>query len=162
MADDIDISELVQLEHDLTELADLVPRQIPRIMQQVGMRTKKKWIELAAKNPLGRQYTATIDFELREFGAFGQGVYAVDIGPNLSRYGGQTGKGGLVPSAGIFDDPLVAPLGVRPDRSRRAAEEFAAEDLIAGIEVAIERSLADKRFDTLGGGLMAVLSGGIY
>lgn len=163
MTDDIDISELLQLERDLTELADLVPAEIPGIMQQVGMRTKKRWIELAVKNPLGRQYTATIDFELRGYGAFGQGVVAVDVGPNLGRYGGKTGKGGLVPSAAIFDDPLVSPLGVRPDRSRREAEKFAAEDLVRGIEVAIERSLARTRFEsTLSGALSGVLSGGIY
>lgn len=163
MAAGIDISDLLQLERDLTELADLVPAEVPGVMQQVGANTKNRWIELAAKNPLGRQYTATIDYELRGVGAFGQGVFYVDIGPNLERYGGTTGKGGLVPSAGIFDDPLVSPLGVRPDRSRRQAEKFAIEDLVRGIEVAIERSLARTRFQsTLSGAVSGLLRGGIY
>ncbi|SDG21633.1 hypothetical protein [Microbacterium sp. 77mftsu3.1] len=163
MADAFDISELRDLERDLTELADLVPAEVPAVMQQVGARTKARWIELAARNPLGRQYTATIDYETRGVGAFGQGVLYVEIGPNLERYGGKTGKGGLVPSAGIFDDPLVTPMGARPDRSRREAEKFAAEDLIRGIEVAIERSLARTRFQsTLSGAVSGLLRGGIY
>lgn len=163
MTDGIDMSELVQLERDLTELADLVPAEIPGVMQQVGMNTKNRWIELAAGNPLGRQYTATIDYELRGVGAFGQGVFSMEIGPNLARYGGRTGKGGLVPSAGIFDDPLATPMGARPDRSRREAEKFAAEDLVRGIEVAIERSLARTRFQsTLSGAASGLLRGGIY
>lgn len=143
MPDGMDFSELLKLEHDLTETAGLVNGKAEQAIQQVGMNTKKEWQADALRTVgrMARQYAPTIDYETREFGGFGQGVYAVEIGPNLARYGGKTGKGGLTPSMGIMDDPDTPLVNKPPSRSRQRAEKFASVDLKKGIEIAIDQSL---------------------
>lgn len=156
-----DFAELIQLERDLTQVAHLIPHKAGQAVQQAAMATKKRWKNDARGNKLKGQYTATIDYETRNYGAFGQGVYEAEIGPNLA-YGGNTGRGGLVPSAGIFDDPM-SPVDRPPDRARQKAEKFAAEDLDRGIEKAVEQSLAEANFyGSFGAGVAAVVKGGIY
>ncbi len=157
-----DFSDLFELERDLTTAADLMPHKAAQAVQQAGMNTKKQWKKLARGNPLGGQYTATIDYTMRDASGFGQGIVEAEIGPDLARYGGRTGKGGLVPSAGIFDDPeSQGSIRRAPDRARRAAEKFAAEDLDKGIEIALRQSLAEAKLDTIGGAAAAILRGGV-
>lgn len=144
MADsaNVDFTELTELYQDLTEVPHLINDFAEKAVSVAAEHTKKSWQADAKKGPRGARYAPTIDYEKREFGAFGQGVYAADIGPNLARYGGKTGKGGLIPSLGILDDPESSG-GIRttPSRARRRAEKFAAEDLVKGVEIAVEQSL---------------------
>jgi hypothetical protein len=96
---------------------------------------------------MGAQYTATIDYELSEGGVEGgRGGYGADIGPDIGRYGGKTGKGGLTPGFGIFDDPEATPVGAKPVRARPRAELFADDELNKGIDIAVEQSLAEMGF----------------
>lgn len=154
-----DFDELEALARDFTTASELMPHKAAQAVQQTGIRTKDEWRKIAKGNPLGGQYTSTIDYTVREYGAFGQGVIEADIGPDLARYGGKTGRGGLVPSAGIFDDPESTPVGAKPDRSRRRAETFAEEELDKGIEIALSQSLAEAKLDTIGGAASAILRG---
>ena len=137
-----DFSELDKLNLDLTEAANIDNLQAKQIVQQAALRTKESWAKDAAKGVGGEQYSATIDYEEREFGGFGQGVYAAEIGPNLARYGGITGKGGLIPSLGIFDDPQSSGgISATPTRARPKAEKFAIKDLEKGVQIAIDKTL---------------------
>jgi hypothetical protein len=154
-----DFDDVEALARDFTTASELMPHKAAQAVQQTGIRTKDEWRKIAMGNPLGGQYTSTIDYTVREYGAFGQGVIEAEIGPDLARYGGKTGRGGLVPSAGIFDDPESTPVGAKPDRSRRRAETFAEEDLDKGMEIAIRQSLAEARLDTIGGAASAILRG---
>jgi len=137
-----DFSEFDKLNLDLTEAANIDNLQASQIVQQAAHRTKESWAKDAAKGVMGAQYSASIDYTVREFGAFGQGVYAAEIGPNLARYGGLTGKGGLTPSFGIFDDPESSGgISVTPSRARPKAEKFAIKDLEKGVQIAIDKTL---------------------
>lgn len=138
---------------DITGAMDIVPKAAKQAVQQTALRTKAQWRKLAKGNPLGRQYTATIDYTLDAAvslsllpsldSRFGRTEFQAEIGPDLARYGGKTGRGGLVPSAGIFDDPDT-PVSRPPDRARRAAERFAEEELEKGIQIALDQSLRAK------------------
>lgn len=137
------MSDLRLLASDLAALADLVPTKAKQAVQQTAMKSKAEWRRLARGNPLGKQYTSAIDYKLRNE----DGRFEADIGPNLERYGGKTGRGGLVPSAGIFDDPLSAGSIRRPpDRARRSAEKFASDELGRGVDIALEQSLRERGF----------------
>lgn len=133
------MSDFDDLARDLTEVTGLVLKEVGKSMKQAGFKTRDEWRKLARGNPLGKQYTDTIDFTERDYGAFGQGVFEVEVGPDLARYGGKTGKGGLVPSAGIFDDPNSS-VSRPPDRARRRAEKFAGPELEQRLKIAIDRS----------------------
>jgi hypothetical protein len=138
-----DFSELLDLAADLTAVAKASPKKARQAVQQTGIRTKAQWAKDASGNPLGRQYTATIDYTLT--GAVSGGILDLEIGPNLARYGGKTGKGGLVPSAGIFDDPLSrGGILTPPDRSRRKAEKFASDEMEKGIAIALDQILTER------------------
>jgi len=145
MADSADFSEFDKLNLDLTEAANIDNLQASQVVQQAALRTKESWAKDALKSMpkrIARQYAPAIDYEAREFGGFGQGVYAADIGPNLARYGGKTGKGGLIPSAGFLDDPQSAGgISVTPTRARQRAEKFAEKDLEEGVQIAIDKTL---------------------
>lgn len=134
------MSDLDKLFHDLTALADIMPAEVEKSLEQTSFKVRDEWRKLAAGNTMGKQYTNTIDFTQRDYGAFGQGVYESEIGPDLARYGGKTGKGGLVPSAGIYDDPEKTPIGVKPVRARKRAEIFAESELQSRIDIAVQRS----------------------
>ncbi|WP_144795698.1 hypothetical protein [Microbacterium paludicola] len=157
----IEFEELVEIERDLTTVAGLIPHKAAQAVQQAAIRTKGEWQGQAKGNTMGQQYTATIDYTAREFGAFGQGVIEAEVGPNLARYGGKTGKGGLTPGFGFFDDPESTPIGVKPVRARKRAELFADKELDKGIEIAVQQSLAEAKFATFGGGIAAVVRGSI-
>jgi len=137
-ADDFGLDALAK---DLTHLANIMTNEVTKSMQQVGMTTKKVHQKAARKGPMGAQYAPTIDYTVREYGAFGQGVIEVEIGPNLARYGGKTGKGGLVPSMGILDDPeATGSIATPPSRARRVAEKFAETEVIKRLEMAVDQS----------------------
>jgi hypothetical protein len=137
---DFGFSDLNKLSADLTALPVILTNEVTFSMQQVGEETKKAWRKDAAKGVLHRQYSGSIDYTQREFGAFGQGVLELEIGPNLARYGGKTGKGGLVPSFGIFDDPIKSGIRATPTRARQKAEKFAADELLKRLEIAVDES----------------------
>jgi hypothetical protein len=145
VADD-DFSALHDLATDIEVAAGVTSKKARQAMQQTAIRTKAEYQKLAAGNPLGRQYTATIDYTIDGVGRGNtSGEITAEVGPNLERYGGKTGKGGLVPSAGIFDDPLSSGSILRPpDRSRRGAEAFAVEELDKGMEIALKQSLEER------------------
>ena len=137
-----DFSEFDKLNLDLTEAANIDNLQASQIVQQAAMNTKESWAKDAAKGVMGAQYAPSIDYELKEYGGFGQGVYSAEIGPNLARYGGLTGKGGLTPSFGIFDDPQSSGgISATPTRARPKAEKFAEKDLEKGVQIAIDKTL---------------------
>lgn len=131
-----DFSELNALTQDL---GSVPTSSIPKIRQAVEIaarKTKDAWRQTAA--PLSgrhaRQYPASIDYEL-ELNTDGE--ISAEIGPNLTRYGGKTGQGGLAPSLGILED---APGGVRarPQRARQKAAQVGADDLETGLAKALE------------------------
>lgn len=154
--------DLLDLERDLTGAADLMPHKAGQAVQQAAMHTKQEWQKQAKGNPMGGRYTSTIDYTVDEFGGFGQGVFEAEIGPDLARYGGKTGRGGLMPSAGIFDDPLSqGSIRRAPDRARRRAEKFASDDLDKGIEIALEQSLAEAKLGSVGGAAAAIIRGSV-
>ncbi len=135
-----ELDELGRLAADLRAVANISPVKVRQSLQQTAFKSRDEWRKLAAGNPLGRQYTATIDYTIKG----GKGDITAEIGPNLKRYGGKTGKGGLVPSAGIFDDPLSqGSIRRAPDRARRAVEKFAADELDKGVKIAIDQSLKE-------------------
>ncbi|MGB3733132.1 hypothetical protein [Microbacterium sp.] len=136
--------DLSDLYRDLTDLADLVPAEVETSIEYAAQDVMDEWKKLAKRNPMGDLYTESIDYTLSSYGAFGQGVYAAEIGPDTARYGGKTGKGGLVPGMGIFDDPESTPIGVTPVRARRRAELFAAGELTRRIEIAVQQSQASR------------------
>ena len=140
---DFGLDDLNKLSADLTQVPNVLQPEVKASLNQAAFHTRDEWRKDAAKGVLGRQYADSIDFEEREFGAFGQGVLEVNVGPNLARYGGRTGKGGLVPSAGIFDDPESSGgiKGAKPSRARRKAEKFAEKELVERLEVAVDESL---------------------
>lgn len=138
------MSDFTNLARDLTDLAGLTPKKAGQAVQQAAWRTRDEWKKLARGNPMGTQYTGSIDYTKHDYGAFGQGVYEAEIGPNLARFGGKTGKGGLTPGLGILDDPESTPVGVKPVRARRRAELFADKELTKGIEIALDQSLKAK------------------
>ncbi len=137
------------LIRDLSGIQGLVPKKARQAVQQTLMRTRDGWRKSAAGNPLGRQYTAAIDYTIESsagvMGGADSATISGEVGPNLERYGGKTGRGGLVPSAGIFDDPLSS-VSRPPDRARRTAEKFAEEELERGIDIATEQSLRESGF----------------
>ncbi|WP_308491028.1 hypothetical protein [Microbacterium terrisoli] len=138
MADD-DLSKLVA---DLSAVAKGSPKKARQVVQQTGIRTKKHWQEIS-KNPAGSRYSATIDYEIT--GSVLDGDVELEVGPDLTRYGGKTGHGGLVPSFGIFDDPLsTGSIKRAPDRARRRAEKFAADDVEKGIGIALDQLLKEN------------------
>lgn len=136
------MSDLEDLARDLTNVARIVPVKVKQSVQQAAMRTKGEWRKLARGNPLGRQYTATIDYTVDDEFSASAATFSAEVGPDLERYGGKTGRGGLVPSAGVFDDP-ISPVKRKPDRARRGAEQFAARELSKGIEIALDQSLQE-------------------
>lgn len=138
---DFGFDDLNKLAADLTELPKIITGEVRKTVQQTAMEVKKSWAADAAKGPLGKQYSATIDYTEHEYGAFGQGVMEAEIGPNLARYGGKTGKGGLVPSFGIFDDPASqGKILTPPSRARRRAEKFAETEFVKRLEIAVDES----------------------
>jgi hypothetical protein len=147
MSLDFNFDEVYGLTADLTDIPKVMNGKVQQAIQQAGLRTKESWANDAKSGPRGDRYAPTIDYEAREFGAFGQGQYTVDIGPNLARYGGDTGKGGLVPSFGFLDDPQSrGSVKTPPSRSRPRAEKFGADELAKGVEIAIEQSMRAKGF----------------
>ena len=146
-----DFSEFDKLNLDLTEAANIDNLQASQIVQQAAIRTKESWQKDALKTmpAMGKQYAPTIDYTVREYGGFGQGVYAAEIGPNLKRYGGKTGVGGLTPSMGVLDDPVgdeakagfAVGVSEPPSRARPRAEKFAEKDLEKGVQIAIDKTL---------------------
>lgn len=141
MADSMDFSELDALVQDLRDVPNLANAEVKKSMQQTAMETKKSYQADAKKGSRGRQYAPTIDYEITGVGTGNRGgEINVEVGPNLGRYGGKTGKGGLVPSLGILDDPQSGIRGT-PSRARRRAEKFAAEEMVKRIEIAADESL---------------------
>jgi len=147
MADGVEfnLDEVYGLIADLSDIEGVVNREVVKSVQQTAMETKKSMAADARKTmpkSIARRYAPTIDYELRDFGAFGQGIISAEVGPNLKRYGGKTGKGGLLPSMGILDDPESAG-GIRskPARVRPRGEKFAGEELEKRGTLAVEESL---------------------
>lgn len=141
-----DFTEVYRLAADLTEISEVTRREVRLSVQQTAIQTKKFWAADARKSfprRVARQYAPTIDYTIRGYGAFGQGVYEAEVGPNLIRYGGLTGPGGLIPSLGILEE---AKGGVR-GRARQAidrAAKFAEQELPARMELAVSESLRKK------------------
>ncbi|OJU41819.1 MAG: hypothetical protein BGN97_03720 [Microbacterium sp. 69-10] len=139
------VEELAAVERDLTGVAGLIPKKAGQAVQQTLIRTRDEWRKLAKGTPMGQQYTASIDYTAGESGVVGgRGVLEGEVGPDIARYGGKTGKGGLVPGMGFFDDPESTPVGVKPVRARKRAELFAEDELDRGIDIAVEQSLAER------------------
>ena len=139
------MSDFDDLNRDLTSAAELLPKKAAQAIEQTARRTRDRWRRIASRNPLGRQYTATIDYTLRNPSGFGVTDLQAEVGPNLTRYGGKTGRGGLAPSAGIFDDPInQGGIHTTPDRSRVAAEQFAEDELTKGLTIALDQSLKEN------------------
>lgn len=142
------MNDFDRLAKDLTDVAGLVPKKAAQAVEQTAVRTRDEWRRLAAGNPYGAQYTRTISYDVDQDGeGGGRGEYSAEVGPDLGRYGGRTGKGGLVPSAGIFDDPINQGDILRPpDHAARDAGRFAEDELERGVEIAVEQSLREKGF----------------
>ncbi|WP_066038659.1 hypothetical protein [Herbiconiux solani] len=140
MPDDIgaDASSIFAYAADLTGLADLVPKEVQKSVQQTGLEGKKFWTADARK-AAGRRtrgYAGSIDFDLTGVGTVGgEGTYSGEIGPNLDR-GGKTGSGGLQPSLGILEGPV--PGGGRDSITRTA--KFVETELEKRVGIAIEQS----------------------
>lgn len=143
MADgtDIDTSQLRQLFTDLTEIAELVPREVERSVQQTAIEGKKTW-QADARSKAGkrtRRYAASIDYSIRSYGGFGQILYEAQIGPNLARHGGKTGKGGLIPSLGILEETPGIRGGGR--KSIQVAFDFVEKELERRVGIAVDQSM---------------------
>lgn len=138
----IDASELGVFAANLSQEADLITGEVRKSVQQTAMAVKKRWASDARRafGSLGGRYAPTIDYTLSEDGEEGgAGSFEAEIGPNLARYGGQSGAGGLVPSLGLLEE---AKGGVRgPARgSVRRVEEFAGTEFEKRLLMAVERS----------------------
>jgi hypothetical protein len=125
--------DLNKLAADLSAVAAGSPKKARQVVQQTGINTKKHWQSIA-KNPFKGLYTSSIDYEVT---ASATGI-DLEVGPNLSR-----GVG--APSFGIFDDPLsTGSIKRAPDRARRRAEKFAADDVEKGIGIALDQLLKEN------------------
>lgn len=138
----IDASELGVFAANLSQEANIITGEVRKSVQQTAMEVKKRWAADARRafGRLGRQYAPTIDYTLSEDGEEGgAGSLEAEIGPNLARYGGKTGPGGLVPGYGRFEE---APGGVRgrPRGSVRRVEAFAGTEFEKRLQMAVERS----------------------
>jgi hypothetical protein len=141
-----DFSELNKLTADFTASTELVTSEAKKSLQQTAIETKKSWAADAKKGVRGGRYAPTIDYTESEPGAIGgKGTLEVEIGPDIERYGGKTGKGGLVPSFGIFDDPeSKGDIRATPSRARVAAAKFAEKQIVDRMETAVDRSLKKR------------------
>jgi hypothetical protein len=141
---DFGLSDTNRLAADLTELSNVIYAEVKKSMQQTAMETKKVHQKEARKGPGGKRYAPTIDYEVEGIGAGNGragGVISAVVGPNLERYGGKTGKGGLVPSLGFLDDPqATGDMTVVPSRARRVAERFAGDELERRLRIAVDES----------------------
>jgi hypothetical protein len=143
MADHIgvDTSQLEQLFRDLTEVAELVPAEVGKSVQQTAIEGRKTW-QADARSKAGKRtsrYAPSIDYSLRTYGGFGQMVYEARIGPNLQRYGGKQGRGGLIPSLGILEDSPGVRGGGR--NSVKVAYEFVEKELDRRLTIAVDQSM---------------------
>ncbi|MFF8817268.1 hypothetical protein ACF07D_04620 [Leucobacter sp. NPDC015123] len=134
MSDDLD-----GLIHDLGEFPKHAGRFVESALKGTAQGMKEDWQDLA-KGPSGghaRQYPPSIDYDITksEFPRF-----EAEVGPNLSRYGGKTGKGGLTPSLGILEEAnggvMAAPQNLRADVVRANETDF-----VRGMEKAREDAL---------------------
>ena len=143
-ANDFGLSDINRLAADLTDLPNLIYAEVKKSMQQTAMETKKVHQKEATKGPGGRQYAATIDYTLEGVGVGNGragGTISVEVGPNLERYGGKTGKGGLIPSLGFLDDPeSTGGISSPPTRARREAEKFVEKELPRRLQIAVDES----------------------
>lgn len=133
----IDSSEINRLVADLQEVADVIPDLVKKAVQQTAIKTKKEW-QSDARGKAGRRtrkYARTIDYTEQASSGFGIHAFSAEIGPNLSRYGG---RGGMQPSLGILEESGVKGGG---RGSIRVADRFAEEELLKGVEIAVEQSL---------------------
>ena len=136
-------AEVRALAADLAAIAGTMPGKARQAFQQTLIRTKKSYADDAKKSmpkSVAKRYTPTIDYTLSKGET--PDTLEGEVGPNIERYGGKSGKGGLLPSFGFLDDPDAAG-GIRtaPSRARQRAEKFAAEELVKGIEIAAEQSM---------------------
>jgi hypothetical protein len=138
---DADASPLFALAADLDGVADVFARKLGQAVQQTGIKTKKFWADDARKKAgkRTRRYGASIDYTMTRSTAFGIVHVQAEIGPNLARYGGKSGKGGLQPSLGVLE---LAPGGIKaaPRESIRRAFAFAEQELQVGVEIAIRQT----------------------
>lgn len=109
--------DLGDLVRDLGEFPKHAGRFVEGALKKTAHGMKEDWQHLAALPSGGhaKHYPPSIDFDITksEFP-----TYEAEIGPNLKRYGGKTGKGGLAPSLGILEEAnggvRAAPQNVRP------------------------------------------------
>jgi len=141
---DFGLSDLNALAADLAALPNIVTAEVRKSVQQTLMETKKAYVKDAMDGPGGRQYAATIDYSIDGVGAGNGrtgGEISGEVGPNIGRYGGKTGKGGLIPSLGFLDDPQSSGgILAAPTRKRLAAERFAADEFPKRLEIVVDES----------------------
>lgn len=138
-----DFSELRTLSADLAVVAKV---EVRKSMQQSAIRTKKFWADDARRSfprSIARRYAPTIDYSDLRMLAADDNTYRVDISPNLKRYGGKTGRGGLIPSLGILEE---ANKGVRgPARGAiNRAQSFAEREFVDRMQLAVDQSLRKR------------------
>lgn len=135
MGFDSEWAEFHVLSRDLASADKQVADNVETALASTAKKVKASWRKKAERSGL-KQYAATVDYEVKRFAAFGGAAVEVDIGPNLTRYGGKTGKGGLTPGMGFVED---APGGVRsaPQHAGRDSLADNADDFERGISIAI-------------------------
>lgn len=136
------IEGLHELTSDLGRLVDVTEFEVKKSVQQAGMDGRKAWQNDAKSSygRWGRQFAASIDYEEGEFGKTGYGGFAVEIGPNLTRYGGKTGEGGLIPSLAFLDEANGG-VTARPRGTRERFEPVAEKILAEKMDIAVAESL---------------------
>ena len=138
-----DFAEMYQLGADIEAASRL---EVRRSMQQTAIETKKFWQNDARRTfpkVIAGRYAPTIDYtDLRTLAA-DDNTYRVDIGPNLDRFGGKTGKGGLLPSLGILEDATGGVRG-RPRGSIDRALAFAQAEFVERMQLAVDQTMRTR------------------
>ena len=141
-----DAKPLFDLAADLEATANAIEDNIKAAVQQTAIKTKKFWQADARKEAGNRTrgYPGSIDYTETRETAFGRVRFSAEIGPNLARYGGKTGKKGLQPSLGVLELAL-GNVRAKPRDSIRRAYSFAETELATGVNIAIEQTMRRYR-----------------
>ena len=134
MADD-GWAEWGVLSRDLASADKRVVDNVEKALKVTSMNVKKSWQKKAARKGL-KQYAATVDFEVHQSFAFGGAAVQSEIGPNMTRYRGKVGKGGLVAAMGFIEE-AKGDIAAAPQHAGRDALAENADDFERGINIAI-------------------------
>lgn len=138
-----DVSELSALAADLLGAANV---EVKKSVQQTALTVKNFWRDDAKRSfpkRIASRYAPTINYSDVKRLPDNTATYHSEIGPNLKRYGGLTGKGGLIPSMGILED-AGGQIKSRPRNAVVRADKFAQKEFSDRMQLALDEALKKR------------------